>query len=139
MPGLSYGEKRNKEMVSYHHSEYFSLAELPFITNGAGDGSQATIIDCSSLSASQGRSKSIRIQAADSGNQSFVLNLWFGSTRTEIEQEILTGTPAQILNFGSGADMTFPIGTEYFAIDYDVALTGASLAPETFMMSITVV
>ena len=139
MPDITYGEKRNKEMLSYHHSEYFSLAELPFITNGAGDGSQATIIDCTSLSASQGRSKSIRIQAISSDNQTFVLNLWFGCTRTEIEQAILTGTPAQILDSGSGTDMTFPIGTEYFAIDYDAALTGASLAPETFAMSITVV
>jgi hypothetical protein len=139
MPGLTYGEKVNAEMLTYHHNEYFSLAELPFITNGAGDGSQATIINCSSLSASQGRSKSIRIQAIDSGNQAFVLNLWFGSTIPEIEQAILTGAPAQILDFGYGADMTFPIGTEYFAIDYNAALTGASLAPETFMMSITIV
>jgi hypothetical protein len=138
MPGLTYGEKVNTEMLTYNHSEFFGLAELPFITNGAGDGSQATIINCSSLSASQGRSKSIRVQASDSGNLPIVFNLWFGCNLPEIEQAILTGTPAQILSIGS-VDMTFPIGTEYFAIDYDAALSGVSIAPETLTMSITIV
>jgi hypothetical protein len=138
MPGLTYGEKVNTEMLTYNHSELFALAELPFITNGAGDGSQATIINCSSLSASQGRSKSIRVQAYDSGNQPIVFNLWFGYNLPEIEQAILTGTPAQILSIGN-VDMTLPIGTEYFAIDYDAALSGASIAPETLTMSITIV
>lgn len=137
MPGLTYGEKRNKEMLTYHHSEFFSLAELPFITNNAGDGTQATIIDCTSLSASQGRSKSIRIQAYDSDSQSIIFNLWFGSTLPEVEQAILTGTPAQVLSFES-VDMTFPIETEYFAIDYDNALSG-SLDSSSLKMSITVV
>jgi hypothetical protein len=139
MPGLTYGEKVNKEMLTYHHTEFFSLAELPFITNGAGDGSQATIINCSSLSASQGRSKSIRIQSADSDGRNYIFNLWFGSTITEVEQAILTGTPAQTINFSSGFDMTFPITTEYFAIDYDATLSSASMQPETFVMSITIV
>jgi hypothetical protein len=138
MAGLSYGEKVNPEMLTYHHSEFFGLAELPFITNGAGDGSQATIINCSSLSASQRRSKSIRIQAYDSGSQPIVFNLWFGCNLSEIEQAILTGTPAQILSIGS-VDMTLSIGTEYFAIDYDAVLSGASIAPETLTMSITIV
>ena len=137
MPGLTYGEKVNKEMLTYHHSEYFSLAELPFITNGAGDGSQATIINCSSLSASQGRSKSIRIQAYDSDSQSIVFNLWFGSTLVEVEQAILTGTPAQVLSYET-VDVTFPIATEYFAIDYDNALSG-SLDTSSLKMSITIV
>jgi hypothetical protein len=137
MPGLTYGEKVNKEMLTYHHSEYFSLAELPFITNGAGDGSQATIINCSSLSASQGRSKSIRIQAYDSDSQSIVFNLWFGSTLVEVEQAILTGTPAQVLSYET-VDVTFPITTEYFAIDYDNALSG-SLDTSSLKMTITIV
>jgi hypothetical protein len=126
-------------MLTYHHTEYFSIAELPFITNGAGDGSQATIIDCTSLSASQGRSKSIRIQSADSDDRNYIFNLWFGSTRTEVEQAILTGTPAQTINFSSSFDMTFPIETEYFAIDYDAALSNTSMQSSSFVMSITVV
>ena len=137
MPGLTYGEKRNKEMLTYHHSEFFSLAELPFIVDNSGNGTQATVIDCTSLSGSQGRSKSIRIQAYDSDSRKILFNLWFGSTRAEVEQAILTGTPAQVLSFET-VDMTFPIETEYFAIDYDRDLSGG-LDSSTLIMSITVV
>lgn len=121
MAGVSYLEKNNSELLTYHANPTFSMAELPFITGG-GDGAQASIIDCTSLGASGGASKQLRIQATDNDSNNVVFMFWFGDTREAVEAAILNQSAAEVLMMGgSGIDFTMPISAKYIAIDYNSA------------------
>lgn len=145
---LSYGTKTNKELLTYHWNPLFGLAELPFVINsesndgsgGTGNGLMATLIDCTSLNGVTARSKQLRIQAADTAETpaSLVINLWFAENMQELESAIGTVAPAQILAFGYGIDITIPLSTSCFAIDYDSTLSGVTIDPTTFMMSLII-
>ncbi|NDB81555.1 MAG: hypothetical protein EB127_02215 [Alphaproteobacteria bacterium] len=138
MAGLSYGTKINKELLTYHFNPTFFMDELPFVSDGAGDGTQATLIDCTCLGGVSRRAKSIRIQTAETNSMNIVFNVWFAASREELETAITTQNPAQLIAFGGNLDATLPVTTEWFAIDYDRNLTGGSLDLNYFYMSITV-
>jgi hypothetical protein len=145
---LSYGAKTNKELITYHWNSLFGLTELPFVINsdtndgtgGTGNGLMATLIDCTSLNGVTARSKQLRIQAVDTAETpaSLVINLWFAENIQELQAAIETVAPAQILAFGYGTDVTIPLSTSYFAIDYDSGLSGVTIDPATFMMSLII-
>ena len=125
-------------MLTYCHFDSLGVLELPFVRESAGDGYDATVIDCTSLNGNQGRSKSIYLIAGDTQSQVITLNLWFGSTRTEVEDAILNGTPAQLFLF-SGGEVTLPIETEYFAIDYSYSIMQEYLIPGNFSMLVRII
>jgi hypothetical protein len=145
---LSYGTKANKELLTYHWNSLFGLTELPFVINselndgsgGAGNGLMATLIDCTSLNGVTARSRQLRIQAVDTAETAanLVINLWFAENMQELESAIGTVAPAQILAFGYGTDVTIPLSTSCFAIDYDSTLSGVTIDPATFMMSLMI-
>ena len=80
MPGLSYLSKDGKEIQTYHSSSIFAISEFAF-TSGSGDRSQATLVDCSSLSA--GRTKNMHVQVYDTSELHSVLNLWFAESKED--------------------------------------------------------
>lgn len=121
MPGVSYLEKTNSELLTYHANPAFGMAEFSFIT-GSGDGSQANIIECTSLGASGGASKQVRIQAFDGNSNNVVFMFWFGDTREAVEAAIVNQPAAELLMMGgSSLDFTMPISAKYIAIDYSTA------------------
>jgi hypothetical protein len=141
MPGLTYGEKVNKEVLTYINTDdtlSFSIAELPFITNGAGDRSQATLIDCTCLNGVSAKAKNIRIQAASNANLTIVFDVWFANSRDELEVAVANGDPAQLIAWNGVLDSTFPVSTEWFAIDYDRDLTGSQINDGSISMIITI-
>jgi hypothetical protein len=139
MPGLTYGQKDNKEILIYNYGESsnFSINDLPFITNGAGNRTNATLINCTSLNGVSARSKNIRIQAS-SGGLVVVFNLWFAASVEALELAVANDAPAELIAWGGNVDYSFPIGTEWFAIDYDYSKTGETIDPVTFGMVITI-
>jgi hypothetical protein len=137
MPGLSYGTKDGKELQTYLYLPEFGINELPFIYDtveegspvpGPGDRSQAILIDCSTLSA--GRTKSIRLAGYDSGSANVILNLWFADTKEDLETLVATRDPAQIPMLHGSIDVTLPVSSSWFAIDYDSATSG-TISPST--------
>jgi hypothetical protein len=123
MPGVSYLEKVNSELLTYHNNPVFSYEEFGFI-DGAGDGANASIIDCTCLGASGGASKQLRLQAFDNDSNSVVFQLWFGDTREAVEAAIADQDPAEIIMMsGSSTDFTMPISAKWIAIDYNASLS----------------
>lgn len=140
MPGLSYLKKDGKELQTYFHNPELGIFEFPFVFDtvvegepvpGPGDRTQATLINCSALSA--GRTKTIRLVAYDLTNSNVMLNLWFAETKEEIEQAVATGNPAQLPMIQGFIDINLPVSSSWIAVDYDNALAGA-ISPSSFNM-----
>jgi len=131
MPGLSYSKKDGKELQTYYYSPELGIFEFPFVFDtivegepvpGPGDRTQATLINCSALSA--GRTKTIRLIAYDLTNSNVMLNLWFAETKEEIQQAVATGNPAQLPMMQGAMDISLPVSSSWIAVDYDSSLTG---------------
>ena len=136
MPGLFYLSKDGKEIQTYHSSSIFAISEFAF-TSGSGDRSQATLVDCSSLSA--GRTKNMHVQVYDTSELHSVLNLWFAESKEALEEVLATGDPAQFLVLAGSLDVTLPVSASWFAVDYDAGLTTTTLEASGYNISITVV
>jgi hypothetical protein len=128
-PEITYLRKNGKGAQTYILSSDLSINELPF----AGEGHLPIVIDCTALNGNKKSCKSISIVVDDSDSNNMLLDLWFGNTSADVVKASETESSCRLAVIEGKLDITLPVTTGFFAIDYNNAGSQPN-AMTTFIM-----